>query len=152
MFLKGILHENYSSTELVFVGEILKLFVSGYLTLTDRSETGIYTTKINRNNLTISFIYLLRFVFKDINYINLYIINILYIYFYYKPLQYIYCIYIDAQGNGWRKLFWLLWNSQKIIILVILYASSNLLSYYALARVDASAYTVLLQVSSYYYI
>ena len=35
-----------------------------------------------------------------------------------------------------------------MIVLVILYALSNLLSYYALARVDASAYTVLLQVNS----
>jgi hypothetical protein len=37
-------------------------------------------------------------------------------------------------------------HSSKVIVLVILYALSNLLSYYALARVDASAYTVLLQV------
>lgn len=52
----------------------------------------------------------------------------------------------DAQGSGLAKLFWLVRNCSKIILLVILYAISNLLSYFALARVDASAYTVLLQV------
>jgi len=56
------------------------------------------------------------------------------------------CLILDAQGVGYRKLLWLTWNSQKIILLVFLYALSNLLAYYALARVDASAYTVLLQV------
>lgn len=54
--------------------------------------------------------------------------------------------FADAQGSGLAKLFWLVRNCSKIILLVILYAMSNLLSYYALARVDASAYTVLLQV------
>jgi hypothetical protein len=53
---------------------------------------------------------------------------------------------VDAQGVGYRKLLWLTWNSQKIVLLVFFYALSNLLAYYALARVDASAYTVLLQV------
>ena len=56
-----------------------------------------------------------------------------------------YCT-VDAQGVGYRKLLWLTWNSQKIVLLVFFYALSNLLAYYALARVDASAYTVLLQV------
>lgn len=59
----------------------------------------------------------------------------------------LYCI-VDAQGVGYRKLLWLTWNSQKIVVLVFLYALSNLLAYYALARVDASAYTVLLQVDN----
>lgn len=57
-----------------------------------------------------------------------------------------YCTVVDAQGVGYRKLLWLTWNSQKIVLLVFFYALSNLLAYYALARVDASAYTVLLQV------
>mmetsp|Transcript_20497 Transcript_20497/g.45611 ORF Transcript_20497/g.45611 Transcript_20497/m.45611 type:complete len:340 (-) Transcript_20497:8-1027(-) len=51
----------------------------------------------------------------------------------------------DAQGSGLYKLIWLIINSRKVVVLVVLYAMSNLLSYYALARVDASAYTVLLQ-------
>ena len=55
-------------------------------------------------------------------------------------------IYTDAQGSGIYKIIWLIRHSSKVIVLVILYALSNLLSYYALARVDASAYTVLLQV------
>ncbi|RYG61826.1 hypothetical protein EON64_18310, partial [archaeon] len=42
-------------------------------------------------------------------------------------------------------MFWLLANAQKIVILVILYAVANILSYFALARVDAALYTVLLQ-------
>ena len=56
------------------------------------------------------------------------------------------CVITDAQGGGVYKLLWLILNARKIVVLVILYALSNLLSYYALARVDASAYTVLLQV------
>ena len=55
----------------------------------------------------------------------------------------------DAQGIGFGKLLWLIRHSFKVIVLVILYALSNLLAYYALARVDASAYTVLLQVFIY---
>ena len=43
-------------------------------------------------------------------------------------------------------MLWLALNSKKIIVLVILYSIANILSYYALARVDASVYTVLLQV------
>lgn len=51
----------------------------------------------------------------------------------------------DAVGTGVNKLIWLLIHSKKIIILVILYSVANIMSYYALARVDASVYTVLLQ-------
>lgn len=40
----------------------------------------------------------------------------------------------------------LLLTADKVIILVVLYSVANLLSYYALARVDAAVYTVLLQV------
>lgn len=43
-------------------------------------------------------------------------------------------------------MLWLLIHSQKIIVLVLLYSAANLLAYYALARVEASVYTVLLQV------
>ena len=39
-YSQGILKEEYSTTEVVLVGEILKLFVSGYLAIVDRSETG----------------------------------------------------------------------------------------------------------------
>jgi hypothetical protein len=77
--------------EVVMFGEFIKLIVSGWLALSDRSET-------------------------------------------------------DAQGSGLFKILWLIMNSRKIIILVILYAIANVTSYFALARVDASVYTVLLQV------
>ena len=53
---------------------------------------------------------------------------------------------LDAVGRGFSKLLWLLIHSQKIIVLVLLYSAANLLAYYALARVEASVYTVLLQV------
>ena len=36
----GVLKETYSSTEVVLVGEIIKLTFSGYLAVVDRSETG----------------------------------------------------------------------------------------------------------------
>lgn len=89
-YSQGILKEQYSSTEVVLVGEVIKLVASGYFAMTDRAET-------------------------------------------------------DAVGSGASKLFWLLVNAQKIIVLVILYSVANITSYYALARVDASVYTVLLQ-------
>lgn len=37
-------------------------------------------------------------------------------------------------------------NARKVVVLVILYSIANITSYYALARVDASVYTVMLQV------
>ena len=89
-YSQGVLREQYSSTEVVLVGEVIKLVTSGYLALTDRAET-------------------------------------------------------DAVGNGVAKLGWLLLNARKVIVLVILYSVANITSYYALARVDASVYTVLLQ-------
>lgn len=55
---------------------------------------------------------------------------------------------LAAQGSGFYKLIWLIRHSYKVVVLVFLYAASNMLSYYALARVDASAYTVLLQVNA----
>lgn len=51
----------------------------------------------------------------------------------------------DAAGSGLSKLLWLALHSKQIIVLVILYSIANIMSYYALARVDASVYTVLLQ-------
>eukprot|EP01031_Cornospumella_fuschlensis_P033818 gene33818-40919_t len=51
----------------------------------------------------------------------------------------------DPGTSGFSRLFGLLKNAQKIVILVILYAMANILSYFALARVDAALYTVLLQ-------
>lgn len=89
-YSQGILKESYSSTEVVLVGEFIKVVVSGYLTVTDKADS-------------------------------------------------------DAVGSGFGKLLWLTVHSKKIIILVILYSIANILSYFALARVDASAYTVLLQ-------
>lgn len=38
--MKGVLKESYSNTEVVFVGEVIKLLVSGYLSVNDRDETG----------------------------------------------------------------------------------------------------------------
>ena len=44
-----------------------------------------------------------------------------------------------------KRLLFLLLNSHKVIILAAGYMVSNLLSYFALARVDAASYTVFLQ-------
>ncbi len=51
----------------------------------------------------------------------------------------------DAVGRGFSKLWWLAVNSKKVIVLVILYSTANILAYYALERVEASVYTVTLQ-------
>eukprot|EP01038_Epipyxis_sp_PR26KG_P005148 gene5148-7168_t len=55
----------------------------------------------------------------------------------------------DASGQGLVKLFWLLKNSKKIIALVIMYGIANLCTFYALARIDASVYTVLTQLKTF---
>ena len=89
-YSQGILKEKYSSTEVVLVGEFLKMVVSGYLSVTDTGES-------------------------------------------------------DSQGQGFNKLLWLMVHGKKVIILVILYSIANVMSYYALARVDASVYSVMLQ-------
>ena len=89
-YSQGILKERYSSTEVVLVGEFLKMIISGYLSIVDTSES-------------------------------------------------------DAQGKGSGKLLWLMIHGKKVIILVVLYSIANCMSYYALARVDASVYSVLLQ-------
>lgn len=89
-YSQGILKEVYSTSEVVLMGEILKLLFSAYCSVTDKTET-------------------------------------------------------DAVGSGFTKLLWLALNSRKIIILVVMYMMTNMLAYYALARVEASVYTVILQ-------
>jgi len=54
----------------------------------------------------------------------------------------------DASGDGFSKLLWLAVNAKKIILLVVLYSIGNILAYFALARVEASAYTVCLQLKA----
>ena len=44
-----------------------------------------------------------------------------------------------------RSLLWLAVHGKKVILLVILYSIANIMSYFALSRVDASVYSVLLQ-------
>lgn len=66
-------------------------------------------------------------------------------------MLYLFCwlvliFHVDAVGSGTSKMLWLLLNSTKIILLVVSYAMANILAYYALARVDAAVYTVMLQV------
>lgn len=90
-YSQGILKETYSSTEVVLVAEVIKLFVTGYFSIADKSGD------------------------------------------------------TDAQGKGLNKLIWLTMNSRKIILLVILYSTANILAFYALERVEASVYTVLSQ-------
>lgn len=90
-YSQGILKETYSSTEVVLVAEVIKLFVTGYFSVADKSGD------------------------------------------------------TDAQGKGLNKLIWLTMNSRKIILLVILYSTANILAFYALERVEASVYTVLSQ-------
>lgn len=89
-YSQGMLKEKYSATEVVFVGEIIKLVFSGYFAFrSDDSEINI--------------------------------------------------------GTGWRKLFWLITHSQSVVVLVVLYSIGNVMSYYALGKVEASVYTVLSQ-------
>lgn len=39
-YSQGVLKESYSSSEVVLVGEMMKLVVSAYLTLNDTAQTG----------------------------------------------------------------------------------------------------------------
>lgn len=50
-----------------------------------------------------------------------------------------------SQGKGFAKVVWLLINGKKVFVLVLMYAVGNWCALYALARVDASVYTVLSQ-------
>jgi 6-phosphogluconolactonase (cycloisomerase 2 family) len=54
--------------------------------------------------------------------------------------------FIDQHKSPLHQIVWLIVSSKKVVLLVILYAVANILAYYALARVDAAVYTVLLQV------
>eukprot|EP00403_Amphidinium_massartii_P033124 CAMPEP_0178445442 /NCGR_PEP_ID=MMETSP0689_2-20121128/40165_1 /TAXON_ID=160604 /ORGANISM="Amphidinium massartii, Strain CS-259" /LENGTH=341 /DNA_ID=CAMNT_0020069985 /DNA_START=104 /DNA_END=1126 /DNA_ORIENTATION=+ len=49
----------------------------------------------------------------------------------------------DVVGQGIWKVAWLMRKSQKMVILAIIYLIMNLLSYIALRRIDAAAFTVL---------
>ena len=90
-YSQGILKEKYSVTEVVFVGELVKLLFSGYFVVTTSDELD------------------------------------------------------SLMGTGSRKLLWLITHSRSIIILVILYSTANIMSYFALSKVEAAVYTVLSQ-------
>ena len=90
-YSRGILKEKYSATEVVFVGEIIKLLCSGYFVLYSTDDANLQL------------------------------------------------------GHGFKKLFGLLRHSRPIIVLVVLYSIGNVLTYFALGRVDATVYTVLTQ-------
>ena len=90
-YSQGILKEKYSVTEVVFVGELVKLLFSGYFVVTTSDELD------------------------------------------------------SIMGTGSRKLLWLITHSRSIIILVILYSTANIMSYFALSKVEAAVYTVLSQ-------
>lgn len=90
-YSRGILKEKYSATEVVFVGEIVKLLCSGYFVLKSTDDADLQL------------------------------------------------------GHGFTKLFGILRHSQPIIILVVLYSIGNVMTYFALGRVDATVYTVLCQ-------
>ena len=55
----------------------------------------------------------------------------------------------NGSTSPFFRLLFLLISAEKVLVLVLLYSISNLLSYYALARVDAAVYTVLLQVGHF---
>lgn len=112
--------ETYSSSEVVFVAEFMKVIASMFLIFSDRADSGTA-------------------------YFHLPPVN-----FYLLSLTIIGMTTIDAQGSGGAKLLWLILRAHKIIVLVVLYSIANLLAYYALARVDAAVYTVVLQVSLSY--
>ncbi len=89
-YSQGILHEKYSSSEVVVVSETIKLVFSACMTVAEMGGNDSWTTAFSR-------------------------------------------------------LFVLLKNSHKVIVLAGLYMTGNILSYYTLARVDASLYTVFQQ-------
>ena len=51
----------------------------------------------------------------------------------------------DAQGSGFEKLIWLVSNSMKMMALALIYGCMNVLSFVALKRIDAAAFTVCAQ-------
>jgi hypothetical protein len=118
--LQSILKESYSTTEVVFVAEVMKVFASAFLMFSDKADTGK--------------VHMLLYWFPSIFFVLIHTL-------------FLSAGHVDAVGSGTSKMLWLLLNSTKIILLVVSYAVANILAYYALARVDAAVYTVLLQVS-----
>ena len=51
----------------------------------------------------------------------------------------------DRWGARFLRLSTLILNSHRVFVLSLLYMIGNLLAYYALARVEASTYTVFMQ-------
>eukprot|EP01041_Mallomonas_annulata_P003277 gene3277-6487_t len=92
-YSQGILHEKYSSMEVILVGEFIKLTVSSCIVVWGNEES-------------------------------------------------------DAVGNGVSKLIWLVMNSRKVLVLVIMYSITNRLEYFAIARVDASIFSVCQQLKT----
>lgn len=56
----------------------------------------------------------------------------------------------DSWGARMLRLQALIFNSHRVIVLAGLYMTGNILAYYALARVEASTYTVFLQLKVFY--
>mmetsp|Transcript_18962 Transcript_18962/g.34231 ORF Transcript_18962/g.34231 Transcript_18962/m.34231 type:complete len:363 (+) Transcript_18962:112-1200(+) len=48
-----------------------------------------------------------------------------------------------SDAHGCRKVWWVIRNSQKMLVLAIVYLLQNILSYTALRHIDAAAFTVL---------
>ena len=89
-YSQGVLKETVSSSEVLLLGEVIKLCFSGYKTVADREPS-------------------------------------------------------DAEGEGLAKLWWLCVNSWKMAVLAAIYAAMNILSFIALRRIDAAAFTVCAQ-------
>lgn len=94
-YSQGILRETYSGSEVVLVGEFVKLFFSMFLSIVELNE---------------------------------------------------------GLGPSLFRLIYLLKNCHKVVVLSGTYMIQNILTYYALARVDASSYTVFLQLKVYAFI
>lgn len=90
-YSQAVLHEKYNATEVVLIGELMKVVFSAYYVLRTKEESN-------------------------------------------SPL-----------GSGLMKLWWLTIHSKGIIVLVVLYSAANLLTFYALGKVEASLFSVLTQ-------
>jgi hypothetical protein len=84
----SVLKEKYSSSEVVVMGELIKLTFSGLFTVFEMN---------------------------------------------------------DSWTASFFRLQYLIRKSHKVVVLAVLYLVGNILAYYALARVEASTYTVFLQ-------
>lgn len=51
----------------------------------------------------------------------------------------------DSEGQGISKLFWLVRNSKKMLILAMIYAAMNILSFIALEYIGAGEFTICAQ-------